>query len=107
MLPFEIDDKVKKLIKGPRFFEPAKFEPFEKDITNPQLKIKPEAITEINVKCYGYGYFEEGNANIQTQIKQNLISYLRDAVRECKNIRTFKLDFNGFSVEDKCLIKII
>lgn len=35
------------------------------------------------------------------------MSYLRAATRECRNLKVFKLDFNGFSVTDKCVQKII
>ncbi len=44
---------------------------------------------------------------LKTQLKQNLLAYLRAVTRECKNVKTLKLEFCGFDVEDKSLLKII
>lgn len=101
------EDKIKRIYKDTEFFEPGKFQPFDKDINSQRIRLTPKNVTDITIKCYGYGYFEEGNNMIQSQIKENLISYLRAAIRECINLKVFKLDFNGFSITDKCIQKII
>lgn len=70
-------------------------------------KIQVELVEEISIKCYGYGYFEEPGRKMQTVLKGNLIRYLREAIKQCINLKTLKLDFNGFSIKDGTLLDII
>ena len=53
------EDGVKNIIRDTEFFEPRRFQPFSKDIQDMRFKVNPEQVTEINIKCSGYGYFEE------------------------------------------------
>jgi hypothetical protein len=49
--------------------------------------------------------------NIQSKMKENFIRYLRDAVSQCFNLKTLKVEVNGFHNDDgkdgKLLSKVI
>lgn len=44
---------------------------------------------------------------MQSVLKGNLFKYLKEALTACTNLKTLKLDFNGFSIEDEILLRII
>lgn len=61
----------------------------------------------MSIKCYGYGYFEDNESKMQTELKKNLISYLKEVLGKCPNVKTLRLDFHGFSIADNSLLRII
>ena len=40
-------------------------------------------------------------------MKANFVKYLRDALDKCRNVKTIKVEFNGFSNDGKELNEII
>jgi len=50
------------------------------------------------MKCFGYGYFEDENATMQTEMKENFLGYLADALLECTSLKILKIEFFGFSI---------
>lgn len=70
-------------------------------------KIAPEKITEISLKCSGYGYFQADNARNQTHMKQHFLTYLKDAISTCSSVRTIKIEYNGFSNDTRELNQIL
>ena len=48
-------DEMKKISKDTKFFEGEKT--FDRDMSDQTYKITPDKITEISLKCSGYGYF--------------------------------------------------
>lgn len=54
---FDEDDKIRRIYKETEFFEQGKFKSFQDDLNSQRIKIRAENVTEINIKCSGYGYF--------------------------------------------------
>ena len=44
---------------------------------------------------------------MQTELKNNFLNYLTDALLECTSLKILKIEYFGFSIEDKSLVKII
>lgn len=72
-----------------------------------KIPIKSEAIQELYLKCYGYGYFEEEGKSMQTELKENFLIYIESALKECTKLKILKIEFCGFSIADRILIKVI
>lgn len=51
--------EIRRLFKDACFFEPSKFKAFKTDIKSLKVAIQPKVIQELNLKCYGYGYFDD------------------------------------------------
>lgn len=77
------------------------------DIKRSANPIKATEIEELNIKCYGYGYYEEPGRKMQSELKKNLLTYLKEAVGVCKGLKILKVHFNGFSIEDETLHHLI
>ena len=57
---------------------------------------------ELSFKCCGYGYFPA----YKDRMLRNFMEYLNDAVRECSELTTLKIIFNGFDVNDGSMERI-
>ncbi len=70
------DDRIKKIIKDTSFFEGSRFKNFNEEINKDKFQINPDAVSEISLKLYGYGYLEEEGQKKQTEMKENFLDFL-------------------------------
>ena len=64
--------------------------------------IRNPPFVELSFKCCGYGYFPQ----YKERMLKNFMEYLNDALRECTELNTLKIIFNGFDVDDGSIQRI-
>lgn len=64
--------------------------------------MEAKEISEVSLKCYGYGYFQ----GYKDAIKRNLLLFVKECLEMLPNLISFKLILNGFDVTGKYLQKV-
>lgn len=82
------------------FFASKNYRDFRHEMST--LEINKPPFVELSFKCCGYGYFP----NYKDRMLKNFMEYLRDALKECNELTTLKIIFNGFDVNDNSIIMI-
>lgn len=88
--------------RNSEFFASSKFREFKEElhVVDPMLRNAP--FVDLSFKCCGYGYFPI----YKERMLKNFISYLVESVRECQDLVSLKIVFNGFDVNDGSIKRI-
>jgi hypothetical protein len=70
-------------------------------MANLELPSRPPFV-ELSFKCCGYGYFPK----FKDTMLKNFMEYLNDSLKECLDLTTLKIIFNGFDVNDGSIQRI-
>lgn len=84
------------------FFANKNYRDFKHEMATLEIPPHRPPFVELSFKCCGYGYFP----NYKDRMLKNFMEYLIDAVRECTELTTLKIIFNGFDVNDGSIQRI-
>jgi hypothetical protein len=88
--------------RASEFFASKNFRHFKEELSTLELPGRSPPFVELSLKCCGYGYFPA----YKERMLRNFMEYLTEAVRECSELTTLKIIFNGFDVNDGSIERI-
>lgn len=92
-----VDEQTNLLERSTEFFAETHFKGLERELST--MEIDRKEISEVSLKCYGYGYF----ISYKEVIKKNLLAFIKECLDGLPNLISFKLILNGFDISQKYL----